>query len=482
MYSVLNCLTTEHDLRLVVVAGIICFLASLVAIKLLRRARATAGQTRIIWILTAGLATGSGIWATHFIAMLAYDPGVGIAYNLWLTVLSLLGAAIVTGLGLGLTVYYPGSMGSVAWGRHRRRWASPACITLVLRRSSCRVTSIGTRRWWRPRSSAGMLFGSAAMLTAQRRRSVTWTSAAALLLTLAIVSHHFIAMGAIEIIPDPTRLIDASSISPTSLATAIASVATAILSMSLLGASTDRRVSEQNLRFAAALNNMGQGLLMFDSAGRLVLFNQPYLLMYGISPEKVKAGCSLVDLLRLRKAAGTFKGDPDKYVAKLADEAGRFRGDPDANKLGEEGLEIKLTELPDGRTISITNRSMPRGGWVSTHQDITEQRRQDQERDRLAAQEERRADGRHRHRRISASRRDHAQDRQRQCSDHAHNRHDAVRRLASGLPSAPRAPSKARMKPPSMSRPPPPPPRSCPPRSTRSAASSARPTISSASR
>ena len=113
MYSVLNCLTTEHDLRLVVVAGIICFLASLVAIKLLRRARATAGQTRIIWILTAGLATGSGIWATHFIAMLAYDPGVGIAYNPWLTVLSLLGAAIVTGLGLGLTVYYPGSMGSV---------------------------------------------------------------------------------------------------------------------------------------------------------------------------------------------------------------------------------------------------------------------------------------------------------------------------------------------------------------------------------
>ena len=325
MYSVLNCLTTEHDLRLVVVAGIICFLASLVAIKLLRRARATAGQTRIIWILTAGLATGSGIWATHFIAMLAYDPGVGIAYNPWLTVLSLLGAAIVTGLGLGLTVYYPGSMGSVLGGAIIG--AGVACMHYL---GIAAVELPGHIHWdstlVAASVAAGMLFGSAAMLTAQRRRSVTWTSAAALLLTLAIVSHHFIAMGAIEIIPDPTRLIDASSISPTSLATAIASVATAILSMSLLGASTDRRVSEQNLRFAAALNNMGQGLLMFDSAGRLVLFNQPYLLMYGISPEKVKAGCSLVDLLRLRKAAGTFKGDPDKYVAKLADEAGRFRG------------------------------------------------------------------------------------------------------------------------------------------------------------
>src|SRR4051794_2000146 len=389
MYSVLNCLTTEHDLRLVVVAGIICFLASLVAIKLFRRARATVGRTRIVWILTAGLTTGSGIWATHFIAMLAYDPGVGIAYNLWLTALSLLGAAIVTGLGLGLTVYYPGSMGSVLGGAIIG--AGVACMHYL----GIAAVELPGHIHWDPTLVAasivaGMLFGIAAMLTERRRRSKAWTAAAALLLTLAIVSHHFIARGAIEIIPDPTRLIDAWTIPPTSLATAIASVATAILSMSLLGASTDRRVSEQNLRLAAALNNMGQGLLMFDSAGRLVLFNQPYLLMYGISPEKVKAGCSLVDLLRLRKAADTFKGDPDKYVAKLADGAGRFRGDPDANKLSE-GLEIKLTELPDGRTISITNRSMPRGGWVSTHQDVTDQRRHEQERDRMAAQEERRA-------------------------------------------------------------------------------------------
>jgi NO-binding membrane sensor protein with MHYT domain len=390
MYSVLNCLTTEHDLRLVVVAGIICFLASLVAIKLFRRARATAGGTRIIWILTAGLTTGSGIWATHFIAMLAYDPGVGIAYNLWLTALSLLGAAMVTGLGLGLTVYHPGSMGSVLGGAIIG--AGVACMHYL---GIAAVELPGHIHWDSTLVAAsivvGMLFGVAAMLTERRRHSKTWTAAAALLLTLAIVSHHFIAMGAIEIIPDPTRLINTWSVSPTSLATAIASVATAILSMSLVGASADRRLSEQNTRFAAALNNMGQGLLMFDSASRLVLFNEPYLLMYGISPEKVKAGCSLVDLLRLRKAAGTFKGDPDKYVAKLADEAGQFRGDPDANKISEEGLEIKLMELPDGRTISITNRSMPRGGWVSTHQDVTDQRRHEQERDRLVAQEERRA-------------------------------------------------------------------------------------------
>ena len=107
MFRIYNCLTTEHDLRLVVVAGIICFLASLVAINLFRRARETGGPTRITWIVTAAIATGCGIWATHFIAMLAYDPGVGIAYNIQLTILSLLAAATVTGLGLAVAVYFP---------------------------------------------------------------------------------------------------------------------------------------------------------------------------------------------------------------------------------------------------------------------------------------------------------------------------------------------------------------------------------------
>ena len=79
MYRVFSCLTVEHDLRLVVLAGALCFLASLTAINLFNRARAARGRARATWILTAGVATGCGIWATHFIAMLAYEPGVATA-------------------------------------------------------------------------------------------------------------------------------------------------------------------------------------------------------------------------------------------------------------------------------------------------------------------------------------------------------------------------------------------------------------------
>ena len=138
----------------------------------------------------------------------------------------------------------------------------------------------------------------------------------------------------------------------------------------------------RNAQFDAALNNMSQGLLLFNSESRLVLHNQRYLQMYGLSPEKVKPGCTLRDLLQLRKAAGTFAGDPDKYADKFVDEAGKFMGDPDIAKFGDQRVETKVIELPDGRTISITNQAMRGGGWVSTHDDITERRRAEQERDR----------------------------------------------------------------------------------------------------
>ena len=88
MFRVINCLSGAHDLRLVVLAGFVCFFASFVGINLLGRARAAQGHTRLAWLALAGIATGCGIWATHFIAMLAYEPGVPIAFDIGFTGLS----------------------------------------------------------------------------------------------------------------------------------------------------------------------------------------------------------------------------------------------------------------------------------------------------------------------------------------------------------------------------------------------------------
>jgi NO-binding membrane sensor protein with MHYT domain len=99
-----------------VVAVIVCFLASAVAISLFHRAQATSGRTRIVWLGFVAVVAGYGIWATHFIAMLAYDPGIGAGYNLAVTILSLLIAVFVTGVGLGIALLHFGRWTAVLGG------------------------------------------------------------------------------------------------------------------------------------------------------------------------------------------------------------------------------------------------------------------------------------------------------------------------------------------------------------------------------
>src|SRR3984893_8210094 len=248
MSRVLTCLTGEHDWRLVILAGIVCFLASVTAINLFSRARATRGRTLTAWIVTAGAATGCGIWATHFIAMLAYDPGITTAYDVGLTVLSLVAAAGVTGAGLSLAVY------------NAARWSAPVGGAIVGAGIACMhylgmwALEVPGRVTWSldlvgVSIALGMLFGMAALAMAVRREDMRGTVAAALLLTLAIVSHHFTAMGAVEMIPDQTRMIAPYSLSPTALAIAVAAAAVTVLGMSLIGAIADRRLAAGTTQF-----------------------------------------------------------------------------------------------------------------------------------------------------------------------------------------------------------------------------------------
>jgi diguanylate cyclase (GGDEF)-like protein/PAS domain S-box-containing protein len=222
--------------------------------------------------------------------------------------------------------------------------------------------------------AVGLIFGSGALTIAVRHNGVRWTLASALLLCLAIVSHHFVAMGAVEITADPMRTITSLSLSPYSLAVAITAAAVSLLGMCLIGALSERRseerLREQNVRLDAALNNMCQGLCMFDTGGRLLLCNNRYLEMYGLSPRVIKPGCSLTELLEHRKATGTFSGDAQEYADALL--AGIAKG-----------KTCSVTqELGDGRVITLINEPMADGGWVATHEDITERRTAEKERDR----------------------------------------------------------------------------------------------------
>ena len=123
------------------------------------------------------------------------------------------------------------------------------------------------------------------------------------------------------------------------------------------------KIREQDRLFDIAVNNMSQGLVMFDAAERLLVRNQRYLEMYGLSPEAVKPGCTLLEMLQHRIDKGTFARDPLQYRADLL-------------MAMSEGRTVQtVTETGDGRVIAVVNQPMEGGGWVATHEDITERRR-----------------------------------------------------------------------------------------------------------
>jgi diguanylate cyclase (GGDEF)-like protein len=122
----------------------------------------------------------------------------------------------------------------------------------------------------------------------------------------------------------------------------------------------DAKLRRQNKQFDAALNNMSQGLCMFDSTGRLEVCNARYIAMYGLCPETTRPGIHLRDLLERRRVSGSFFGDAERYCEDLL--AG-IREGRTTNQIIEPG---------DGRTIALVNQAMADGGWVATHEDITE--------------------------------------------------------------------------------------------------------------
>jgi len=116
-----------------------------------------------------------------------------------------------------------------------------------------------------------------------------------------------------------------------------------------------------------ALDNMSHGICMFDAEAKLVVANDRYMEIYRLPPDAVTPGMSLREIRDLLAKQNVIRPDQegftiDGFVAKMA--AG-------------ESLQ-SLRALPDGRTVVVTNRSLPAGGWVATHEDVTERRRAEQ--------------------------------------------------------------------------------------------------------
>jgi diguanylate cyclase (GGDEF)-like protein len=130
---------------------------------------------------------------------------------------------------------------------------------------------------------------------------------------------------------------------------------------------SQRRLALEKQRLDTAVNNMTQGLLFFDSNQRLVICNQRYIDMFGVSRDVIKPGCTFHELLTHRAETGTFTDNVDEYIEAIL------------RKMAERGAFQRILTTADGRSIQVLYQPLADGGWVTTLEDFTERQRADQQ-------------------------------------------------------------------------------------------------------
>jgi diguanylate cyclase (GGDEF)-like protein/PAS domain S-box-containing protein len=317
MLQVYNCITQQHDLRLVIVAGFICFLASYTAFSLLGRAIEAGAKARIWWIGAGAFATGSGVWATHFIAMIAFLPNMPVGYLLGPTLVSILIAILISGIGLAVSMMRKIGMpalGGAIIGAGIGAMHYVGMTALVVPG----VVQFDTR-YVIVALLIGIIGGGIAAVVGLRKFDSTHRLSAAILLTLGIVGLHFTGMAGASIMPDPTVPVPEQAVSPIALAIAVTAVTLMVLCFSLAGSILDEhltsrsakeaeRLAASETRFRQLTEATFEGILM-HKGGRIVDTNHSMSELMGM-PQEALVGRDIMECV-----ADTSRPMLKKYIS-----------------------------------------------------------------------------------------------------------------------------------------------------------------------
>jgi methyl-accepting chemotaxis protein len=207
--------------------------------------------------------------------------------------------------------------------------------------------------------------------------SLSFTRASSMLMLVGLAAFALVFAALMAFTPGL-----AAAVLSTASATALTAVFAAIvaqLAMTLTGALLTRRQTREVAQVRTAIDSMAQGLCMFDASERLVVCNAQYYNMYELTPDDVRPGSTLSEVLARRVAKGTFSRNPQEYRKEFL--AAVSHGRTIVHEVKSKG----------GHLLLVTNHPMKGGGWIGTHEDITERRQAEQQRATMQHQEERRA-------------------------------------------------------------------------------------------
>ncbi len=378
---VIQFLFTAHEPAHIVLAATICMISSYACIGLLRHARRAHGRMRAVWTAVAALAVGFGIWATHFVAVLAFRPGFTLGYDLWLTALSLLIAIVLCGVGIALAIRATSALDRFLGG------AVVGVAISTMHYAGIAALVMGGSLGWNPGLVAtsilsGMAFAGLAF-TIGMDGSTRRLLSAALLLTLAICAMHFTAMAAADFSLCFPLSAD-GGLDGFWLSVALAFISMLLLALALGSTVLDEadrrrteRENERQLRDAArisevtgklelAMTHMAQGLGLYDAEGRLQLYNQRFPSLLGIDPAMNLTGISFrrtchLSVLGSEHPPEDLEARIDQVMASHA-------------PLIAEGGEI-VHSFAEDRVLQVSHSPIGDGSWVTTIDDITERHR-----------------------------------------------------------------------------------------------------------
>lgn len=374
MYGVVNCLVYEHNLGLVLVAGMLCFLANLATVSFIGRARETNRISRFVWAAVAAGVGGFGIWSTHFVAMLAYDPGQAFRFDLGLTLVSLGLAFVATFAASALVLALPTRQGAVGAGIVFG--AGVSCMHFT---GMSAIEFAGAIVWERSlvlaAIAAAMIMAPLAFVAALSRGAKV-VSLAAGILSLAIVSMHFIAMGAATLVPDLSLAIEVGSMSkPLMLSTIIA------VSLSLIGsgaaaavvsgrAARSSKTSERNFQLLVR-GVTDYAIYMLDPTGVVTNWNAGAERAKGYTAKEIVGQ----NFARFYSREDQAQGWPQQALA-TARETGRFEAE--GKRYRKDGTwfwaHVVIQPVRDEDGVLV--------GYAKITRDIT---RQKQDSDRITA-------------------------------------------------------------------------------------------------
>jgi len=293
MLRVVGCLSDQHHLGMVAVAAAICLIASVSAVTLLARGGRASGRWRRVWLALAAMAFGGGVWATHFIAILAYDPGLPLGFDAAATVGSAVVAILFCGMGFELGLGGAGRLrrglgGALAGlGIGAMHYLGMAALLLP-----------GTLEYAPDLVAASILGGAAfpAAALAIFRAEAGWRQRAgcALLLLAGVVTVHFAGMGAVVVLPDGALAIPDLALGHDRLAWLVGAAAALLMLATLTALVVEDRIAAAEARRMRGLADVAfEGIALCDGP-TITQANQALL---GILGGGAIAGRSLADFL-----------------------------------------------------------------------------------------------------------------------------------------------------------------------------------------